>query len=101
MLSNSASKPTTNSDTAFNRNSENHAWINNIEVNSPISSTGLHTEWIKPGGLQYTSLEYANQSGGYGEGRHGNYVNMWNNYLSKMPIIQKYLESLEHARQYR
>ncbi len=46
-------------------------------------------------------LEYANQSGGYGEGRHGNYVNMWNNYLSKMPIIQKYLESLEHARQYR
>lgn len=85
----------------FNRNSENHAWINNIEVNSPISSTGLHTEWIKPGDYNTPLLEYAHQSGGYGEGRHGNYVNMWNNYLSKMPIIQKYLESLEHARQYR
>lgn len=85
----------------FNRDSENHAWISNIEVNSPISSTGLHTEWIEPGDFNTPMLEYASQSDGYGEGKYGNYVSMWNNYLKRMPIIQKYLESLEHARQYR
>lgn len=80
----------------FNRNQKGQAWLSHIEVtDSPISSTGLRTNWATTGDFGTPLYEYYNQDGGYGDhsDRHNKYVNMWQNYLSRMPIIQKYLKS--------
>lgn len=77
----------------FNHNQSGQAWIGGIEVNSPISSAGLHTEWAQAGDYGTPLFEYQSQDGGYGDhfNRRGDYVNMWDKYLSQMPIIRKYL----------
>ncbi|MBQ3318631.1 hypothetical protein IJG76_01285 [Candidatus Saccharibacteria bacterium] len=68
------------------------SWVGNVEVASPITSTGLRRDWCDPGDLATPLYEYRSQSGGYGNesDRKGNYVNMWNNYLSRSPIIRDY-----------
>ncbi len=83
----------------FNRNSQGQAWLSHIEItDAPISSHGLRTAWATAGDFGTPLYEYHVQDGGYGDhsDRHHNYVNMWKNYLSRMPLIQKYLNS-RHA----
>lgn len=80
----------------FNHNSENQAWLSHIEIkDAPISSSGLRTKWVSAGDFGTPLYEYASMSNGYGDesNTRGNYVNMWKNYLRRMPIIQKYLRS--------
>ncbi len=80
----------------FNRDTAGQAWIGNVEINhAKISSTGLRTEWASIGDYGTPLYEYARQADGYGDASkaRGNYLNMWKNYLSHMPIIQKYLAS--------
>ncbi len=80
----------------FNRDSENRAWLGGIEAKTKINSFGLRSEWVEAGDYATPLYEYAQMSDGYGDptDRRGrNYVCMWKNYLSKAPLIQKYLKS--------
>lgn len=79
---------------AFNRDQTGQAWIGGVEVESPLSSAGLHTQWAQIGNYGTPLYEYKSQAGGYGDtsiGLKGLYINMWKNYLSHMPLIKKYL----------
>ncbi len=70
-------------------------WIANIEVVSPMTSTGCYKSWMQAGDMTTPLYEYSTQAGSYGDAadtRKG-VVGMWNYYLSKIPVIQGYLQS--------
>lgn len=73
---------------------EKQVWVGNIETTAPVGSTGCRTKWGYAGDLGTPLYEYADQTGGYGEWENskGNYVSMWKNYLSKIPLIKRYLK---------
>ncbi|MBQ3325966.1 hypothetical protein IJG79_02365 [Candidatus Saccharibacteria bacterium] len=68
------------------------AWIGGIEVNAPITSTGLKSEWVSSGDICTPLLEYQTMTGGYGNpaGRTDGYEDMWE-YIRRMPIIKRFL----------
>lgn len=72
----------------------NHrSWIANIETNSPITSTGCRREWLLPTDIATPLYESSLLADGYGDNhdtRPGNFVNMWPNYLSKIPLLQQF-----------
>ena len=72
---------------------EKKAWVGGIEVNALITSTGLKKEWVSTGDICTPLFEYQTMTGGYGnpEGRTDGYESMWEKYLSRMPMIRKYL----------
>ena len=65
-----------------------------IEVNSPITSTGLRQEWMHGGDMVTPLYEYESQTDGYGdpEDAKRNYRGMWKYYLSRVPVIREYVE---------
>lgn len=70
-------------------------WIGNIEVVSEMTSTGCYKAWIQAGDMVTPLYEYSTQAGSYGDAadtRKG-VIGMWNYYLSKIPVIQQYLQS--------
>ena len=69
------------------------AWVGGIEANATITSTGLKSEWVSSGDVCTPLLEYQTMTGGYGvpDGRGDGYESMWENYLSLVPIIKRYL----------
>ena len=69
------------------------AWIGSMEVNAPITSTGLKREWVSSGDICTPLLEYQTMAGGFGTplGRTDGYLSMWENYLRYAPIIKDYL----------
>lgn len=69
------------------------AWVGGIEVNATITSTGLKSEWVSTGDVCTPLFEYQTMTGGYGvpDGRNDGYENMWEKYLSLMPIVKRYL----------
>ncbi len=71
---------------------QGRAWVGQVEVQSPITSTGLRSQWVRAGNLAMPLYEYAEQDEGYGDysDTKGRYVSMWNNYLSKIPLIREY-----------
>jgi ADP-heptose:LPS heptosyltransferase len=77
----------------FCKDSANRAWIGGVEKLSPTTSTGLSEEWVSGGNLTTPAFEYDEQAGGYGNYKlHKDaYVDMFENYLSKIPVIQEYL----------
>lgn len=75
-------------------------WIGEIEVNSPLTSTGCRKNWVEAGDLMTPLYEYSTQAGGQGDPndvRKG-MVGMWNTYLSKIPLIQEYIGWKNRAR---
>lgn len=72
---------------------ERKAWVGSIEMNAPISTTGLKTQWISTGDLCTPLLEYTTMTGGYGTdlGRKDGYYSMWERYLKFVPLIRRYL----------
>ena len=72
---------------------ERRAWLSGIEVSSSrLTSTGCRAAWASIGDVGTPLHEYRALSGGYGEGMNSKrYVNMWHNYLSRMPFIKRYL----------
>lgn len=79
----------------FNKDAQGRAWVGGVEVDSPLSSVGVRTKWAEIGDYGTPLYEYDVQTGGYGDtqDRQGSYyIGMWKNYLSKMPLIRKYLE---------
>jgi len=80
----------------FCRDEENRAWIGGIENDSPYQPVGLRKNWIKAGDLCTSAYEYKSQEGGYGnyDKTKGNYVDMFDKYLSRVDIIKRYLASV-------
>lgn len=87
----------------FCKDLEGKAWIGNIEDDSKITSIGIHESWIKYDDLTTPLAEYYytdnngrihDQTAGYGGKRIGesSYVDMFENYLSKIPVIQEYID---------
>lgn len=69
------------------------AWLGNIEIVSPLTSTGCRRDWMDAGDLATPLYEYSTQAAGYGDPndtRKG-LVGMWNQYLSKIPLLQDYI----------
>jgi hypothetical protein len=69
------------------------AWLSGIETTGPVGSTGLRKEWIEGGDINTPAFEYAQESGKFGNPnlRKDGYVDMFKNYISKIPLIQEYL----------
>lgn len=89
---------------AFNQDQQGRAWLGSIEITkAPLSSNGLRTEWASAGDYATPLYEYESQveSQYYdrtSSDRKGSYVCMWSKYLSKMPLIKRYLNSQRHRR---
>ena len=83
----------------FCKDATGRVWVGGVENDSEIQSTGLRKSWIKSGDLATPAFEYktgrTDQTGGYGNDkmRNGPYVDMYENYLKKIPVIQEYLKS--------
>jgi hypothetical protein len=75
----------------FCRTKQNEAWLAYVEDGSEVTSLGIRGNWIRTGDLATPITEYGSQDGGYGVQPQGRYVNMWPNYLSKVPVLQRYL----------
>jgi hypothetical protein len=78
----------------FCKDSRNRAWIGMIEkTTGKFRSTGIIKPWIAAGDLITPAYEYPILSYGYGNenDKKGHYVDMFENYLSKVPVIQEYL----------
>ncbi len=76
------------------RDKYNRAWLGPVERTGDIltQSTGLNAFWVNLHDLQTPAFEYGSQSYGWGNNRWNNngYVDMFANYLSKIPLIQRY-----------
>ncbi len=78
----------------FCMDSQGRSYVGGIEVNSPITSTGLRQEWMHGGDMVTPLYEYESQTDGYGdpEDAKRNYRGMWKYYLSRVPVIREYVE---------
>lgn len=87
----------------FSNDSLGRAWIAGIENDSEILSTGLRTSWVNAGNLTTPAYEYTSQAGMYGDRKliNGNYIDVYNKYLSKIPVIKEYKEWLAEHRKKR
>lgn len=80
----------------FCTDNDGRSWLGNIEDNSDILTTGLKKTWIHAHDLTTPLYEYKtgtiDQTGGYGndEIRNGPYVDMYVNYVRKIPVIAEY-----------
>lgn len=79
----------------FCRDDRNRAWIGGIEELAETTSTGLKEKWVVGGDLTTPAFEYSTQASGYGNTAIMNlgYVDMFDKYLSKIPVIQEYLNT--------
>jgi len=78
----------------FCRDPKKRAWIAMVENTAGnLTSTGINKPWILAGDLVTPAYEYEALSNNYGDtnDRKGPYVDMFNNYLSKIKVIQEYL----------
>lgn len=78
----------------FCRDESGRAWIGAIEDDSELGSTGLKRSWVEGGDLATPAYEHNTQTGGYGNPQksQGSYVDMFEKYVSKIPVIQEYLK---------
>lgn len=78
----------------FARDARERAWIENVEVLSPLTSTGLRRDFMMMGDLTTSLYEHTNQAGSYGDRNDtkGARQCMWHNYLSNVPLIKEYLQ---------
>ena len=78
------------------------AWVGQIELKAPVTSTGLRASWIEAGGFErslYETPKTADKYGDYGDVKkarrrtgeeYTKYVSMWKKYWSKIPMIKEY-----------
>lgn len=97
----------------FCRDSRGRAWIGGIDNTSEIQSTGVRKSWIDAGDLTTPAYEYkykrkkvvngkeeeedVDYTGGYGndsDRKNNVYSDMFQNYLSKVPVIKEYLQTI-------
>lgn len=79
----------------FCRDTLGRAWLANIENTSPITSVGVRSSWVDGGDLITPAFEYSSQSSHYGNAKvtKKKYVDMYDNYLSHIPMIRRYMQS--------
>ncbi len=83
----------------FCRDQKGQTWVGGIEDSSEIQTVGLRKTWYQAGDLTTPAFEYkigdTDQTGGYGNDqlRQGPYVDMFDKYLQKIPVIQEYLQA--------
>lgn len=80
----------------FARDEHGRVWIPTIDVTfSPISPSGVKSNWVDSGDMSTPAFEYRQQARGFGNEalQEKNYVDMSKNYLSKMKIVQEYMNS--------
>lgn len=79
----------------FYEDSHHRAWLGQVEVKSPLTSTGLRAEWAYPGDLATPVFERTVKSDGYGDDaeQKGGYISMWSRYVSKLQVIKDYLRA--------
>ena len=81
----------------FARTKDKRVWISLVEDNtSEVESTGIKKSWVKSGDLTMSIAENRGHAGNYGvpSYKYGvRYVDMWPKYLSKVPVVQRYLAS--------
>lgn len=68
-------------------------WVANIELNIHVTSTGCRKEWLLATDISTPLYEVSRLTDGYGDtsdSRANNHLGMWENYLSKIPLIQEY-----------
>ena len=85
----------------FGRDYRGRSWVAYIEAVSPLTDTGCRKEWLSATDIQTPLYEFSQQADGYGDPtdtRKG-YTSMWNNYLSKIPIIEQFIAALEPRNQ--
>ncbi len=68
-------------------------WIGAIDSDALIGTTGLREHWVEAGDLTTPAFQYFSEADRYGNADmvSGDYVDMFKNYLSKVPVIQDYL----------
>lgn len=76
----------------FCRDVKGRAWVEYVEVVSPLTSTGLRRDWAMMGDFATKLYEHSAQAGIYGDRNdtRGARQCMWNNYLSNVPLIREY-----------
>lgn len=83
----------------FCRDKKGRVWIGSIEDKSDITSIGVRKHWINGGDLMTPAYEYTSQIGANvfanWDDQDGNYVDMYENYLSRIPVIKAYNEARE------
>ena len=77
----------------FGRDEKQRVWVEQVEAVSPLTTLGLRRDWLVVGDFMTPLYEHSNQAGIYGDRNDtkGARQCMWNNYLSKIPLIQEYL----------
>lgn len=84
----------------FCRDKNSKAWISSIDLKgAEMTPQGLKKNWVRAGDLCTPAYTYWEETGGYasfnrGVGKKGEYANMFENYLSKIPLIREYLNSV-------
>jgi len=78
----------------FCRDAKGRAWVEYVEVVSPLTSTGLRRDWVVMGDFTTKLYEHNAQAGIYGDRNdtRGARQCMWNNYLSNVPLIHEYVK---------
>lgn len=83
----------------FMTSDDGRSWIGCIDNDSPVTSFGVRKRWVSGGDLTTPAFEYltdtVDQTGGYGNTDISlpPYVDMYKNYLSKIPLIQEFERS--------
>ncbi|MFH1378761.1 MAG: FHA domain-containing protein [bacterium] len=68
------------------------AWIAGIEyAETKLSSQGLHAQWVYAPELTTPLCEYKNSFGGDRHPEYHEYYDMWEKYISQIPVIQEYV----------
>ncbi len=85
----------------FCRDESGRAWIGHIEMKvnktNRVNSMGLQNKWVEAGDLVTPRYEYSDQAGEYAGTpniKNSQYVDMYEKYISKIPVIQEYLKSV-------
>jgi len=83
----------------FCRDHEGRAWIGGIETASGnITSNGVWDQWVNGGDLTTPVYEYASEAhwpSGRFHPKNEKYVDLFQAYHNKIPVIQEYLEDVE------
>ncbi|MDO8669747.1 MAG: hypothetical protein Q7K65_05700 [Candidatus Buchananbacteria bacterium] len=71
------------------------SWPISGETSAKVGTNGLRQTWLSLGDFFTPAYEYDTQAGSYGNNslHRGKYVDMYKNYLSKIPLIQKFENS--------
>ena len=71
-------------------------WVANIEPKDVTTSMGIHPSHVVAKSLMTPAFEYSSEADGYGDPsiEKGDYIDMYTNYLSRVPVIKEFLEKI-------